>query len=116
MALLGMSLYGTTMVHDGLYLTDIVPRETKEYNFIEAQFKYFSFYNMYIVSMGGFDYAASQTLLYDLHRSFNGIKYIVREEDKELPKMWLHYIQDWLRGKSSKLPFLIFRTRFNCEQ
>ncbi|XP_072918995.1 protein patched homolog 1 [Hemitrygon akajei] len=98
MALLGMSLYGTTMVHDGLYLTDIVPRETKEYNFIEAQFKYFSFYNMYIVSMGGFDYAASQKLLYDLHRSFDSIKYIVREENKELPKMWLHYIQDWLRG------------------
>ncbi|XP_048395423.2 protein patched homolog 1 [Stegostoma tigrinum] len=98
MSLLGMSLYGTTMVHDGLYLTDIVPRETKEYDFIAAQFKYFSFYNMYIVSMGGFDYPTSQKLLYDLHKSFNNVKYIVREENKELPKMWLHYIQDWLRG------------------
>uniref|UniRef100_A0A4W3I8N5 Patched 2 n=1 Tax=Callorhinchus milii TaxID=7868 RepID=A0A4W3I8N5_CALMI len=98
MALLGLSLYGTTMVHDGLYLTDIVPRETKEYDFIAAQFKYFSFYNMYIVSMGGFDYPKSQSLLYDLHKSFNNIKYIVREKNKELPKMWLHFIQDWLKG------------------
>ncbi|XP_010183511.1 PREDICTED: LOW QUALITY PROTEIN: protein patched homolog 2, partial [Mesitornis unicolor] len=66
LALLGLSLYGTTMVHDGLYLTDIVPRDTKAHAFISAQFKYFSFYNMFI-------------------------------GNRALPKMWLHYFQDWLR-------------------
>ncbi|KAK6310657.1 hypothetical protein J4Q44_G00187120 [Coregonus suidteri] len=97
--LLGLSLYGTTMVHDGLYLTDIVPRDTKEYDFINAQFKYFSFYNMYLVTMDGFDYPRSQHLLIQLHNSFTSVKYVVRDSDQQLPRMWLHYFQDWLRGK-----------------
>ncbi|XP_017327719.2 protein patched homolog 1 isoform X1 [Ictalurus punctatus] len=97
-ALLSLSLYGTTMVHDGLYLTDIVPRDTKEYNFISAQFKYFSFYNMYLVTMDGFDYAHSQRELLQLHNAFNSVKYIVRDSNQKLPRMWLHYFQDWLRG------------------
>ncbi|KAG7456958.1 hypothetical protein MATL_G00241440 [Megalops atlanticus] len=97
-ALLGLSLYGTTMVHDGLYLTDIVPRDTKEYDFISAQFQYFSFYNMYLVTMGGFDYARSQRQLLQLHNAFSSVKYVVRDGDQRLPRMWLHYFQDWLRG------------------
>lgn len=100
LGLLGLSLYGTTMVHDGLYLTDIVPRDTKEYDFIDAQFKYFSFYNMYLVTMDGFDYARSQRLLIQLHNAFNSVKYVVRDSDNKLPRMWLHYFQDWLRGKN----------------
>lgn len=98
LGLLGLSLYGTTMVHDGLYLTDIVPRDTKEYDFIDAQFKYFSFYNMYLVTMDGFDYARSQRLLIQLHNAFNTVKFVVRDSDNKLPRMWLHYFQDWLRG------------------
>ncbi|XP_062849076.1 protein patched homolog 1 [Trichomycterus rosablanca] len=97
-ALLGLSLYGTTMVHDGLYLTDIIPRDTKEYNFISAQFKYFSFYNMYLVTKDGFDYALAQRELLQLHNAFNSVKYVVRDEDQKLPRMWLHYFQDWLKG------------------
>uniref|UniRef100_A0A665UGS9 SSD domain-containing protein n=1 Tax=Echeneis naucrates TaxID=173247 RepID=A0A665UGS9_ECHNA len=98
LGLLGLSLYGTTMVHDGLYLTDIVPRDTKEYDFIDAQFKYFSFYNMYLVTMDGFDYARSQRLLIQLHNAFNSVRYVVRDSDSKLPRMWLHYFHDWLRG------------------
>uniref|UniRef100_A0A8C5G4G7 SSD domain-containing protein n=1 Tax=Gouania willdenowi TaxID=441366 RepID=A0A8C5G4G7_GOUWI len=98
LGLLGISLYGTTMVHDGLYLTDIVPRDTKEYDFIDAQYKYFSFYNMYLVTMDGFDYARSQRLLIQLHNAFNSVRYVVRDSDNKLPRMWLHYFQDWLRG------------------
>ncbi|KAM8838669.1 protein patched homolog 1 [Synchiropus picturatus] len=101
LGLLGLSLYGTTMVHDGLYLTDIVPRDTKEYDFIDAQFKYFSFYNMYLVTTDGFDYARSQRLLIQLHNAFNSVKYVVRDSNNKLPHMWLHYFQDWLRGLQS---------------
>uniref|UniRef100_A0A3B3QRN7 Patched 2 n=1 Tax=Paramormyrops kingsleyae TaxID=1676925 RepID=A0A3B3QRN7_9TELE len=97
-ALLGLSLYGTTMVHDGLYLTDIVPRDTKEYDFISAQFHYFSFYNIYLVTMGGFDYARSQRRLLQLHNAFSSVKHVVRTDRQKLPQMWLHYFQDWLRG------------------
>uniref|UniRef100_A0A8B9Q8W9 Patched 1 n=1 Tax=Apteryx owenii TaxID=8824 RepID=A0A8B9Q8W9_APTOW len=97
LSLLGLSLYGTTRVRDGLDLTDIVPRETREYDFIAAQFKYFSFYNMYIVTQKA-DYPNVQHLLYELHKSFSNVTYILLEEDKQLPKMWLHYFRDWLQG------------------
>lgn len=99
LALLGLSLYGTTMVHDGLYLTDIVPRDTKAHAFISAQFKYFSFYNMFIVTKGGFHYPGAQAALLNLHQAFSTVKYVVREDNHDLPKMWLHYFQDWLRGE-----------------
>ncbi|MBN3325231.1 PTC1 protein, partial [Atractosteus spatula] len=97
LGLLGISLYGTTRVRDGLELTDIVPRETSEYDFIGAQFKYFSFYNMYVVTQKA-DYANLQPLLYDLHRRFGNVKYILKEENGQLPKMWLHFFRDWLQG------------------
>ncbi|XP_074851224.1 protein patched homolog 1 isoform X2 [Carettochelys insculpta] len=97
LGLLGVSLYGTTRVKDGLDLTDIVPRETREYDFIAAQFKYFSFYNMYIVTQKA-DYPNIQHLLYDLHKSFSNVTYVLLEENKQLPKMWLHYFRDWLQG------------------
>ncbi|NXO37287.1 PTC1 protein, partial [Locustella ochotensis] len=97
LGLLGLSLYGTTRVRDGLDLTDIVPRETREYDFIAAQFKYFSFYNMYIVTQKA-DYPNAQHLLYELHRSFSNVAYVLLEEDRQLPKMWLHYFRDWLQG------------------
>uniref|UniRef100_A0A670YWR4 Patched 1 n=2 Tax=Pseudonaja textilis TaxID=8673 RepID=A0A670YWR4_PSETE len=97
LGLLGLSLYGTTRVRDGLDLTDIVPRETREYEFIAAQFKYFSFYHMYIVTQKA-DYPNIQQLLYELHRSFSNVTYVLLEENKQLPKMWLHYFRDWLQG------------------
>ncbi|XP_063769817.1 protein patched homolog 1 isoform X1 [Pseudophryne corroboree] len=97
LALLGVSLYGTTCIRDGLDLTDIVPRETQEYDFFATQFKYFSFYHMYVVTQKA-DYPRSQRLLYDLHKSFVSVKYVLLEEDQQLPKMWLHYFRDWLQG------------------
>lgn len=121
LGLLGVSLYGTTRVRDGLDLTDIVPRETREYDFIAAQFKYFSFYNMYIVTQKA-DYPNIQHLLYDLHKSFSNVKYVMLEENRQLPKMWLHYFRDWLQGRTLltgwgaclspfvKLPLLVFGT------
>lgn len=101
LGLLGLSLYGTTMVHDGLYLTDVVPRDTKEYHFIEAQFKYFSFYNMYLVTTDSFDYAHSQKLLIQLHDAFNSVKYVIKDNNNKLPDMWLHTFRNWLKGNHS---------------
>uniref|UniRef100_A0A8C1J5P4 Patched 1 n=1 Tax=Cyprinus carpio TaxID=7962 RepID=A0A8C1J5P4_CYPCA len=97
LALLGISLYGTTRVRDGLELTDIVPRDTGEYDFIRAQFRYFSFYNMYVVTQKA-DYAQIQPQLYELHQRFRTVKYVLREDNGQLPHMWLHYFRDWLQG------------------
>ncbi|XP_060787912.1 protein patched homolog 1 isoform X2 [Neoarius graeffei] len=97
LALLGISLYGTTRVRDGLELTDIVPRETAEYDFLGAQFHYFSFYSMYVVTQCA-DYAHAQPLLYELHQRFGMVEYVLRDEQDNLPLMWLHYFRDWLQG------------------
>ncbi|KAL6114032.1 ptch1 [Pungitius sinensis] len=95
--LLVVSLYGTTQVRDGLELTDIVPRETSEYDFIGAQFKFFSFYNMYVVTQRA-DYAQKQPLLHQLHQRFHTIRYVLKEDNGQLPRMWLHYFREWLQG------------------
>ena len=41
---------GIFLVKDGLDYTDLVPRNTGEYSFLEAQAKYFGFYNMHAVT------------------------------------------------------------------
>ncbi|XP_061881712.1 protein patched homolog 1 [Entelurus aequoreus] len=97
LCLLGVSLYGTTQVRDGLELTDIVPRETSEYDFIGTQFKFFSFYNMYVVTQRA-DYAQNQPLLHQLHHRFGTVRYVLKEDNGQLPPMWLHYFRDWLQG------------------
>ncbi|XP_061756517.1 protein patched homolog 1 isoform X2 [Nerophis ophidion] len=97
LCLLGVSLYGTTQVRDGLELTDIVPRETSEYDFIGTQFKFFSFYNMYVVTQRA-EYAQNQPLLHQLHHKFGTVRYVLKEDNGQLPPMWLHYFRDWLQG------------------
>lgn len=97
LCLLGVSLYGTTQVRDGLELTDIVPRDTSEYDFIGAQFKFFSFYNMYVVTQRA-DYAQNQPLLHQLYQRFHSVRYVLKEENGQLPRMWLDYMRDWLQG------------------
>ncbi|XP_067423864.1 protein patched homolog 2 [Emydura macquarii macquarii] len=98
LALLGLSLYGTTLVHDGLYLTDIVPRGTREHAFLAARLKYFSSYHVFVATTGGFPYPSSQEALYSLHRALGALPHVVRDQRRQLPRMWLHYFQDWLQG------------------
>lgn len=53
MALLVLGIVGTVKVKDGLDITDVVPRNTREYNFLAEQSKYFGFYNFYAVTQVG---------------------------------------------------------------
>uniref|UniRef100_A0A4X2LSS8 Patched 2 n=1 Tax=Vombatus ursinus TaxID=29139 RepID=A0A4X2LSS8_VOMUR len=94
-ALLGLSLYGATWVQDGLTLTDVVPRGTKEYDFLAAQIKYFSLYEVALVTQGGFDYARSQRALLDLHSRFSALKSVLAPQP---PRSWLHRYSTWLQG------------------
>lgn len=48
--MLMISGYGISKVKDGLDLTDIVPKDTAEYKFLQTQSKYFGFYNVYMVT------------------------------------------------------------------
>uniref|UniRef100_A0A7M4G2E7 Patched 2 n=1 Tax=Crocodylus porosus TaxID=8502 RepID=A0A7M4G2E7_CROPO len=96
--LLGLSLYGATQVRDGLALTDVVPRGTAAHAFLAAQAHYFSSYHAFVVTTGGFHYPGAQAALLGLHRALGTLRHVVRGPDRQLPRMWLHYFQDWLRG------------------
>jgi hypothetical protein len=52
----GIGVWGTTQVKDGLDLTDVVPRGTSEYSFLEAQSKYFGFFHFYAVTQVSVSY------------------------------------------------------------
>ncbi|XP_077701359.1 protein patched homolog 2 isoform X4 [Canis aureus] len=97
-ALLGLSLYGATLVQDGLALTDVVPRGTKEHAFLSAQLRYFSLYEVALVTQGGFDYAHSQRALFDLHQRFSSLKAVLPTPATQAPRTWLHYYRNWLLG------------------
>ncbi|XP_013013519.2 protein patched homolog 2 isoform X2 [Cavia porcellus] len=97
-ALLGLSLYGATLVEDGLALADVVPRGTKEHAFLSAQLRYFSLYEVALVTQGGFDYTHSQRALFDLHQRFSSLKAVVPSPAAWVPRTWLHYYRNWLQG------------------
>ncbi|XP_013377074.1 PREDICTED: protein patched homolog 2 isoform X3 [Chinchilla lanigera] len=97
-ALLGLGLYGATLVQDGLALADVVPRGTKEHAFLSAQLRYFSLYEVALVTQGGFDYAHSQRALFDLHQRFSSLKAVLPSPAAWAPRTWLHYYRNWLQG------------------
>ena len=71
---LGVCAYGAFQVKDGLNVAEMIPREKVEYAFVSARFRYFSFYQMDAVTMGNFDYANGQKILYNYHRSFRKVR------------------------------------------
>ncbi|ESO92335.1 hypothetical protein LOTGIDRAFT_71238, partial [Lottia gigantea] len=91
-----IGIWGTAQVKDGLDLTDIVPRDTQQFRFLEAQSNYFGFYNMYAVTQGNFDYAKNQKMLNQYHAEFNSVKQIIKRQDGSLPTFWLDIFRQWL--------------------
>lgn len=90
------SVWGATKVKDGLDLTDIVPENTDEHEFLYRQEKYFGFYNMYAITQGDFEYPTNQKLLYEYHDQFVRIPNIIKNDNGGLTKFWLGLFRDWL--------------------
>ncbi|GAB6028772.1 hypothetical protein CHUAL_004588 [Chamberlinius hualienensis] len=95
-ALLAAGVWGVMRVTDGLDLTDIVPRNTNEYNFLAAQNKYFGFYHMFSVTKGNFEYPTNQRILYEYHNAFTRVHEIIKDDNGGLPEFWLSLFRDWL--------------------
>ena len=89
-------IWGATHVQDGLNLTDVVPRNTSVFHFLDAQDKYFGFYNMFAVTKGHFEYPQNQKLLYDYHNAFVRIPNIIKDDNGGLPEFWLPLFRSWL--------------------
>ncbi|PVD22694.1 hypothetical protein C0Q70_15950 [Pomacea canaliculata] len=95
LVLLVVGVWGLAQVKDGLDLTDVVPRDTTEYNFLEAQAKYFGFYSVYAITQGDMDYPNSQRLLYDYNTA---LQRAVNLEYGKAPPFWLQIFRDWLQN------------------
>lgn len=96
LALLGSSAYATLKLQDGFELTDLIPRNTTEYNFISAQSKLFGFYNIFAVTQGNFEYPQNQKLLREYHESFIRVPNIIKNDNGGLPDFWLNLFRKWL--------------------
>ncbi|XP_076319648.1 protein patched-like isoform X2 [Tachypleus tridentatus] len=90
------SIWGLFRVEDGLDLTDVVPRNTNEHDFLRFQSKYFGFFNMFTVTKGNFEYPTNQKLLYEYHEAFTRVDKIIKNDDGGLPDFWLSLFRDWL--------------------
>ncbi len=97
LALLFSSL-GALRLEDGLDLADIVPAQSGAHRFLDAQRAHFSFFYMYAVTMGNFDYPNNQRLLQEYHDAFTRVPAIVKNDDGGLPPFWLSLFRDWLKG------------------
>lgn len=91
-------LSGIPQVRNSLKLTDIVPRGTAEHQFLEMQHKYFSFFNMFAITQGNFEYPTNQKLLHEYHQAFTRVGKIIKNDDGGLPDFWLSLFRDWLQN------------------
>lgn len=92
------STYATIKLQDGFELTDLIPKNTSEHNFISAQSNLFGFYNIYAVTQGNFEYPQSQKLLREYHEAFIRVPYIIKNDNGGLPDFWLNQFRDWLKS------------------
>ena len=65
-----VSIYGCTQVRDGMDITDVVPKGTRTADFLHTRSKYFSFFDIAIITKGDYDYPSGQERLYRLHKDF----------------------------------------------
>ena len=72
LSLLAVGIYGALQVESGLDLTDVVPRKSVEFRFVEARLKYFSFYPVTLVTQN-FDYANQQKKLLSYYEEFKNV-------------------------------------------
>lgn len=93
---MGYSLLNAMKLEDGLDLFDLVPKNTNEHNFLKIQSKMFSFYNMFAVTQGDFEYPTNQKLLYEYHEAFVRVPQVIKNDNGGLPDFWLSMFRDWL--------------------
>lgn len=78
-------------------LSMFLPRNTQEYNFLEAQNKHFGFYSFYLVTTE-FEYPLNQRLLYEYHSSLTKVPNVLKDSNGGLNMndFWLANFRDFL--------------------
>ncbi|XP_052888591.1 protein patched isoform X2 [Anopheles moucheti] len=94
--ILGVSLFASMKLPDGLELTDLVPQNTNEHRFLSVQGKLFGFYSMFAVTQGDFEYPNNQKLLHEYHEAYVRVSHVIKNDNGGLPDFWLSLFRDWL--------------------
>ncbi|XP_065657451.1 protein patched homolog 2 isoform X4 [Hydra vulgaris] len=94
--------YGTAKVQQGLDLGEMVPRESPQHRFLSARQKYFSFYQVHVVTKGKlngkiFDYSNNQGLLTEFYARINKLSFVMGNNNDEEPTFWLPIYRNWLQ-------------------
>jgi patched 1 protein len=90
------SLFAVSKLSYGFELTDLLPKNTNDYRFLNVQNKLFGFYNMYAVTKGDFEYPTNQKLVYEYHEAFIKVSSVIKNDNGGLPDFWLSLFRDWL--------------------
>ena len=104
----GLGVWGAAQLRDGLDLTDVVPRGSDEFAFLEAQRRYFGFFEMVAVTQGDFEYPTHQRLLHQYHQAFTRVPSVIKNDDGGLPDFWLSLFRDWLIGESRLVESIVY--------
>ncbi|KAJ8936505.1 hypothetical protein NQ314_012369 [Rhamnusium bicolor] len=78
-------------------LSTFLPKNTQEYKYLEAQNKFFGFYNFYLVTTE-LEYPFNQPLLYEYHSSLTNVPYVLKDSNGGLNMndFWLANFRDFL--------------------
>jgi patched 1 protein len=96
LAMFAAAAWGINRLEDGLALTDLVPQNTSVWRFLDAEDRYFGFYNMHAVTRGNFEYPQNQALLHDYHAAFVRVAAVIKDDNGGLPDFWLGLFRNWL--------------------
>ncbi|KAJ3623370.1 hypothetical protein MTP99_019600 [Tenebrio molitor] len=78
-------------------LSTFLPKNTQEYKYLEAQNKFFGFYNFYLVTTE-LEYPLNQPLLYEYHSSLTKVPHVLKDSNGGLNMndFWLANFRDFL--------------------
>ncbi|XP_057663155.1 protein patched [Diorhabda carinulata] len=78
-------------------LSTFLPKVTQEYKYLEAQNKFFGFYNFYLVTTE-LEYPLNQPLLYEYHSSLTQVPHVLKDSNGGLNMndFWLANFRDFL--------------------
>ncbi|CAH0562221.1 unnamed protein product [Brassicogethes aeneus] len=78
-------------------ISTFLPKNTQEYKYLEAQNKFFGFYNFYLVTTE-LEYPFNQPLLYEYHSSLTNIPHVLKDSNGglDMNDFWLSNFREFL--------------------
>lgn len=102
LVLFSLGIIGCSRVQLGLELTDVIPKGTPPYAFLDARQRYFSFYPFNAVMKGPLDVARNQLLIRQYRSAVARVPYVVKNDGQLTEQFWLQLLADWLSNLQAK--------------